>query len=118
MENRHFQDWVTLLAGIFLVIAPFFLILPAQEGISTALMTANFVVSGIAAMLLGLAALSAFRKWEEWLDIALGLWLVVSPWILGFSDLRVAVWSAVGCGLVIAAMGAWTSYEEMGQNNA
>ncbi|WP_157937628.1 SPW repeat protein [Oceaniglobus roseus] len=118
MDTRHFQDWITLLAGLFLVVTPFLLSIPAQEGGSTWLLTVNFVASGIAAIVLALAALTAFRQWEEWLDIALGLWLVASPWILGFSDLKNAVWAAVGAGVVIAAMGAWTSFEEMGQHSA
>lgn len=25
-------------------------------------------------------------KWEDWLGVALGLWLVVSPWSLGYAE--------------------------------
>jgi hypothetical protein len=25
-------------------------------------------------------------KWEDWLGIGLGVWLIASPWALGFSD--------------------------------
>jgi hypothetical protein len=35
---------------------------------------------------LSIAALAAFAVWEEWLNLVAGLWLVVSPWILGFED--------------------------------
>jgi hypothetical protein len=29
-------------------------------------------------------------KWEDWLGVALGLWLVVSPWMLGYADASAA----------------------------
>lgn len=112
MENRHFQDWITLLVGILLVISPFVLTIPAPEGIDTFPVTVNFVTSGASAIILALAALFAFRQWEEWLDIALGLWLIASPWVLGYTYSQTAIWVAVIGGVVIAAMGAWTTYEE------
>jgi hypothetical protein len=29
-------------------------------------------------------ALIAFREWEEWINCGLGVWIAVSPWVLGF----------------------------------
>ena len=118
MENRHLQDWITLIVGILLVIAPFVLTIPAPEGTSTLPMTSNFVLSGAAAVLLALAALLAFRQWEEWLDVALGLWLIASPWVLGFTYSQTAVWAAIVGGAVIAAMGAWATYDERSAGHA
>jgi hypothetical protein len=31
-----------------------------------------------------MAALAAFAEWEEWTNVMVGIWLLVSPWILGF----------------------------------
>ena len=42
------------------------------------------MISGATVMLLSLAALIAFGDWEEWAALVMGLWLVVSPWVLGF----------------------------------
>jgi hypothetical protein len=107
VERIHFQNGVTLVAGIVLVVTPFVLAITPPEGTNLALLIANFVISGGAAIILGAAALFYFRKWEEWLDIALGVWLVVSPWILGFTYSQAAMWTAIVCGVVIAAMGTW-----------
>src|SRR5690554_2676154 len=85
MERMHFQDGITLIAGVVLIAAPFVLAITPPEGMGLALLIANFVASGAAAVILGAAALFYFRKWEEWLDIALGVWLVASPWMLGFT---------------------------------
>lgn len=36
--------------------------------------------------------------------IAVGLWLMASPYVLGYSDLRVALWNNVTVGLAIAVI--------------
>lgn len=114
MERMHFQDGITLLAGVLLAAAPFVLSIEPPEGANTTGLVANMLASGIAAILLGAAALFFFRRWEEWLDIVLGVWLVASPWVLGFTWSQQATWAAVACGVVIAAMGAWRTMEESG----
>jgi hypothetical protein len=30
-----------------------------------------------------IVTLSAFRSWEEWVNVLLGAWLIAAPWILG-----------------------------------
>jgi hypothetical protein len=32
--------------------------------------------------------MGALQRWEEWLNIALAAWIVVSPWLLGFRDVQ------------------------------
>ena len=65
MERMHFQDGITLVAGVVLIAAPFVLAIMPSEGMGLALLIANFVASGAAAIILGAAALFYFRKWEE-----------------------------------------------------
>ncbi len=50
--------------------------------------------------LVSLAAIIAYRDWEEWLNVLMGLWLIVSPWLLGFPHTR-AMHISVGMGVVI-----------------
>ncbi|MCD9148772.1 SPW repeat protein [Pseudophaeobacter flagellatus] len=116
MERMHFQDGITLVAGVVLVAVPFALAITPPEGTGLTLLIANFVLSGVAAIILGAAALFYFRKWEEWLDIVLGVWLVASPWIVGFTYSQMAMWIAIACGVVIAAMGIWRTVEENGEH--
>jgi hypothetical protein len=46
------------------------------------------------------------REWEEWIGLAIGLWAMVSPWLLGFADLRPAMWTHIIIGLLVAALAA------------
>jgi membrane protein YdbS with pleckstrin-like domain len=43
----------------------------------------------------------AFREWEEWIACALGLWIAVSPWVLGFQH-TVAMFINLAVGILIA----------------
>ena len=54
------------------------------------------VVVGVSAV-----ALIAFREWEEWIACALGLWIAVSPWVLGFQH-TVAMFINLTVGILIA----------------
>ncbi len=67
--------------------------------------------AGIAAI--SLAAIVAYRHWEEWANIALGLWLIVSPWVLGFTHTR-GMHFAIGIGAVVtffALLKLWLEYD-------
>ena len=40
-------------------------------------------------------------KWEDWVGVGLGLWLFVSPWALGYSDLSAATMNAWILGSIL-----------------
>lgn len=41
-----------------------------------------------------------------WVNIILGIWLILSPWILGFSGNGGATWNNIIIGLVVAVVTA------------
>lgn len=104
MERIHWQDAVTLLTGIGLVAAALFLEIPPPEGVSLAPAIWNFVLVGAAAVVVAVAAMYAFRQWEEGIELVLGIWLVASPWLLGFENIRTLMWLAVIGGGIIMVM--------------
>src|SRR5437763_289475 len=60
--------------------------------------------------MLAVAALIALFKvmaWEEWVNVALGVWLAVSPWLLGFNGVIPAMWNAVIGGILVAVLALW-----------
>ena len=40
-------------------------------------------------------------KWEDWLGVALGAWLLVSPWVLGYSVESAATMNALIVGTIL-----------------
>jgi hypothetical protein len=62
---------------------------------------------------ISLAAVIAYRDWEEWANFLLGLWLIISPWLLGFAHTR-AMHFSIGIGIAIAFLAAidlWLHYD-------
>ena len=100
-------DLYNLLLAVILFGAPAFL---AHAGRAAEL---DLAITAAAVIILSIAAIIAFSVWEEWVNMALGLWLVASPWILGFAHTR-AMHFAIGFGIAIAfltALDLWLSYE-------
>lgn len=104
MERQAWQDWVTAVLGAWLIISPMAFRVMGDVEISMAAEW-NCYICGVLALGLGIAAMMARRIWEEWADVALGAWLVLSPWVLGFTDERAMFANAivVGALMVLAA---------------
>jgi hypothetical protein len=47
---------------------------------------------------------------REWTGLILGAWILVSPWLLGFSALGFMKWSNVLIGLVLVLINAWALF--------
>lgn len=47
---------------------------------------ANAAIVGILVLALGASEFVDLRRWEEGLETACGLWLIASPFILGYAD--------------------------------
>lgn len=71
-------DLYTLLCGIFLVASPWIF------GFTRAAGRFDAEVAGYVLIALSAAGVLAFADWEEWFKLALGLWLIGAPWVLGF----------------------------------
>ena len=66
----------------------------------------NVRLSGLAIGVLAIAALVAFAEWEEWINLALGVWVAASAWVVGFSDHATASRVHVIVGIVVAIVAA------------
>jgi len=45
---------------------------------------------------------TAATRWQDWASFALGLWLAMSPWIVGYSGHEAATANAAFAGLALA----------------
>jgi hypothetical protein len=98
-SSYQWPNWLNVLLAIWLFISPWVLRYAAVE---TAAWNAWVVAIVIAA--LSIAALARLAQWEEWVNLALGVWLIVSPWILGFSANANAMGNAVIVGIICAIL--------------
>jgi hypothetical protein len=74
----------------------------------------NLWASAAAIGAISLTALLAFAWWEEWINVALGLWLIASPWLLGFAHTS-AMHFSIGIGVVVVFLSLleiWLVYDK------
>jgi len=98
---KHWQDSTNAVLGGWLIVAPLAL------GFQSDLMAlANTALVGLLLLAAALGAIFIPRPWEDWTETVLGLWLAVSPWILGFQN-PVARVNAVVIGLIVLTLALW-----------
>jgi len=86
---------------------------PWMFGFAAGAQSQNAWISGIVIAVISIAALAAFAVWEEWLNLIVGLWVVVSPWVLGFQG-TTAMTAHVVIGIIVAVLAAielWLLYQ-------
>ena len=97
--NAKWCDVANLVLGAFLFFSPW------MFGFDAGKVSGNAYISGIVIAVLAIAALAAFAIWEEWLNLIVGLWTLVSPWVLGFQG-TTAMMVHVLIGVAVAALAA------------
>jgi len=106
-SEKTVAQWLdsgNLLLGAWLFVSPWTLGFTAEPAAAW-----NAYVTGGVIAVLAIAALYAFQDWEEWLNVLVALWLVASPWVLGFSTLTLAMSNAVAVGLLVLVFALWAS---------
>lgn len=46
----------------------------------------------------------------SWAQLLIGLWLVVSPWLLGYASITVMKWSNTIVGIALVVINMWIIY--------
>ena len=113
--HRSWEDWFGMLLGALIVVSPWFPLQPANDVMDAerGVMILNTFVIGM--LVFGLAQLEyvALQRWEEVAEIALGLWLIASPLIFGYSgDDTLRAWHATLGGIVVllGALQLWQDW--------
>jgi hypothetical protein len=101
--TTRWKDTANLMLGIWLGVSPWVL---SYTGHTTAHWNAHLV--GLVIAVAALAVLISFQQWEEWVNTALAAWLIISPFILGFSTLSVALWNQLIVGVLVGALSLWS----------
>lgn len=92
-------DVYNLALGAFLLVAPWLFSYAYESAKADDWVSSAIVIASSA------EALVAFAEWEEWVGIVVGLWVLASPWLLGFQHAK-AMPVNVAVGLAIAFMSA------------
>jgi hypothetical protein len=101
-QMKLWQDPVNALLGAWLVLSPW-----AANFTDNQVAMVNFVVVGLLLIATAIGAIMMPKAWEEWVEVALGVWLMASPWLLGFANLGLAMQNAVFVGLLVTVLALW-----------
>lgn len=100
---NHWQDRANAVVGAALILSPW-----AIRYDSDMTATANALIVGVALIAAAFGAIATHKAWEEWVEAILGLWMLLSPWMLGFSHHTGAMLCAVAAGLIVVVFSLWT----------
>ncbi|MFO7275509.1 MAG: SPW repeat protein [Pseudomonadota bacterium] len=100
---KRWQDWVNVVLGAWMVVSPWVLGFASTD--SAAAWSAWIL--GAAVLISAGIAVYMPKAWEEAINIALGILLLVSPWVLGFAGETTQMSNAVIVGVLVAAFGIW-----------
>ena len=99
--HRTWEDWCGMLLGLAIALSPWF----PNEPNHGADEERGFVILNaftIGILVFGLSQLEyvALQRWEEVAELLAGLWLIASPYVLGYSG-TLSTWHLSLGGLVV-----------------
>jgi hypothetical protein len=104
MQNiNRLQDKLEIVVGLWLCISPWAL------GYAGPLHVAGWcaIVVGVGVLLFSFEDLALPSEIEEWIELGLGLALMISPWAWGYSDNFPATLNALVSGFLVTGVAAW-----------
>lgn len=103
MAHRRWEDILSMILGAAILISPMF-ITPAA---SPLVMTVTALAGAAIIVLAGLEQLS-LRRWEEILELALGVWVMIAPVALNYGG-TLRTWHFVlgACVAALAILELW-----------
>jgi succinate dehydrogenase/fumarate reductase cytochrome b subunit len=99
---KRWQDQLILLLGLWLFITPWIFSYPIPSPEAW-----NAFISG--AVIAVLAAFDLYKTffWAVVLNLLVGIWVAVSPWVLKVADQRPLMWGTLIVGIAVAVLAAW-----------
>jgi SPW repeat len=103
---KDWEDWSTVVIGLWLFASPWILQVDDPDAAE------NFLLVGALVLTFELITFHTLRAWEEWINIALGAWLIVSSFATSGSA---AIANAVICGVLLLALSLYERWEDRRQ---
>ena len=105
--HMHLEDWLSAGVGCLIIVSPWI-----AGGSDLQFAVLNAFVVGLAVVSVAGLELSALQRWEEWIELALGLWLAASPWIFGYSYLSSLTATHVAFGIMVALLACFELWQD------
>jgi hypothetical protein len=103
-QSRDGNNWVNIVLGIWVIISPFVLAMHSPK------VMWNNVITGAVVCILALIRWGTHRLGLSWLNLILGICLVISPFVLFLNT--AVMWNNVILGIIIAASALSHTYSK------
>lgn len=97
----RWQEWASFALGLWLAVSPWLADYADHEGA-----TANAAVVGLLLALSSHFQVSFDHSAAEWLNLAVGLWLLAAPFTVGFTAAGVPTANCLAVGTFVTALAA------------
>jgi hypothetical protein len=94
---------LNVLAGIWLIISTWVLGFAVVQPALWNTLLVGIVVLVLAAIRLGTTGTTGV----SWINLILGIWLIISPFVLGFSGVPAAMSNSIILGILVGIFGLW-----------
>ena len=99
----RFASGVNLVLGLWLIASPFIF----QHGSSG---WNSIIVGAVIAILAWIRVANPNQAtWLSWINVILGIWIFISPWVYGYSANAGALWNNLIVGAIIFIFGIWSA---------
>lgn len=107
--HRSWEDLISMLIGVLIMISPWM-----ANAVDSQFVVMNAIIVGALVLSLAQMEMIVLRASEEWFELACGLWLTASPFVLGYaSSGELRYWHFVLGTLVVllAVMELWQDWK-------
>lgn len=98
----QWEDWVRLALGAWMLVSPWIVGFSGHDSA-----TINALLMGSILMFEELLELEVDEMVEEWIDLVAGVWLIISPFALGFALLKAATVNTMAVGVLTVLFAVW-----------
>jgi ABC-type molybdate transport system permease subunit len=107
MATQRWQDWANLVLGLWLFVSPWALNYAEVQNAAW-----NAYVLGVAIVVFAAIAAYMPKAWEEMVNTLLGVWLILSPYVIGFATHTMVAFHTVVVGVLVTAFAVWAMFSD------
>ena len=114
--HRTWEDWCGMLLGAAIVVSPWF---PIHDQTISGHQTVILNTVAIGLVVFGISQLEyvALQRWQEVTTILVGLWLIASPYVIGYSGEGFLRIYHTSLGAVVVLLGILQLWQDWDQND-
>ncbi len=102
-HEKRWEDWITAALGIWFFVTPWI----RQFGVGGAPAWDAWIL-GAAVFLVSMSAIGRLNLRQEWVNMVLGFWIFLAPWVLHFDRDAAASWDHWIIGVLVFIFSAVT----------